>query len=146
MTMAMEKDMAMAIEKEEDQAMAMKVVNASTIREILTYPLLTSRLRDSFANLDTFCIPTAWRHAVCEREGESMSASSNTPTLLLMPAWSRSPRCPYLLVKSVTVFPENGSKGLPAVAGTYILSSSETGRLHHQFVECVLALLVDSWR
>ena len=48
MTMTLEEDMAMGIEKvekEEDHAMAMKVVNASTIREILTYPLLTSPLK-----------------------------------------------------------------------------------------------------
>ena len=53
-------------------------------------------------------------------------------TLLLMPAWEAS--APggqwagrYLGVKSVTVFPDNAARGKPAVLGTYLLLSAETG-------------------
>ena len=53
-------------------------------------------------------------------------------TLLLMPAWeTQSPGAPtagrYLGVKSVTVFPDNAARGKPAVFGTYLLLSAETG-------------------
>ena len=53
-------------------------------------------------------------------------------TLLLMPAWeavtSGSPFAGrYLGVKTVTVFPDNAARGKPAVFGTYLLLSAETG-------------------
>jgi ornithine cyclodeaminase len=53
-------------------------------------------------------------------------------TLLLMPAWQASaPGAAtagrYLGVKSVTVFPDNATRGKPAVFGTYLLFSAETG-------------------
>ncbi len=53
-------------------------------------------------------------------------------TLLLMPAWeARAPGSRdagrYMGVKSVTVFPDNATRGQPAVLGTYLLLSAETG-------------------
>ena len=53
-------------------------------------------------------------------------------TLLLMPAWEASAPSGasagrYLGVKSVTVFPDNAARGRPAVLGTYLLLSAETG-------------------
>ena len=53
-------------------------------------------------------------------------------TLLLMPAWeAAAPGSQfagrYLGVKTVTVFPDNASLGKPAVFGTYLLLSAETG-------------------
>jgi ornithine cyclodeaminase len=53
-------------------------------------------------------------------------------TLLLMPAWETSAPGAhgagrYLGVKSVTVFPDNAARGKPAVFGTYLLLSAETG-------------------
>jgi ornithine cyclodeaminase len=47
-------------------------------------------------------------------------------TLLLMPAWSEGN---YLGVKMVCVVPGNSGRGLPAISGTYILSSAKTGEL-----------------
>ncbi|MEP4766965.1 MAG: ornithine cyclodeaminase family protein [Roseibium sp.] len=47
-------------------------------------------------------------------------------TLLLMPAWSEGA---YLGVKMVSVVPGNSSRGLPAISGTYILTSAKTGEL-----------------
>src|SRR5262249_20786676 len=45
-------------------------------------------------------------------------------TLLLMPAW-RSGR--FIGVKSVTVFPDNATRGLASVMGVYLLLDGENG-------------------
>ena len=50
--------------------------------------------------------------------------NGNSGKLLLMPAW-RSGRS--IGVKIVTVFPDNAEQGIPAVFGSYILMSAETG-------------------
>jgi ornithine cyclodeaminase/alanine dehydrogenase-like protein (mu-crystallin family) len=47
-------------------------------------------------------------------------------TLLLMPAWSEGR---YIGLKTVTVFPDNGRLGLPAVTSYYMLMSAKDGRL-----------------
>lgn len=47
-------------------------------------------------------------------------------TLLLMPAWNEGS---YLGVKMVSVVPGNSTRGLPAISGTYVLSSAKTGEL-----------------
>ncbi|KAG0606889.1 hypothetical protein M758_9G176300 [Ceratodon purpureus] len=103
------------------------VITAPRIRQIVTYPLLIERLRGAYSEFSSFTIPPTSRHAIAT-SGSPQQGQSPSPSLLLMPAWGASSKCPYLLVKSVTVFPENGSKGLPAVAGTYVLSSLETGK------------------
>jgi ornithine cyclodeaminase len=48
-------------------------------------------------------------------------------TLLLMPAWTRG-QGSHVGIKVVTVFPDNGERGLPAVFGQYLLLDGETGR------------------
>ncbi len=45
-------------------------------------------------------------------------------TLLLMPAWQPGA---YIGVKLVSVFPGNTRRGLPAIYGSYLLSSGKTG-------------------
>ncbi|MBL0374212.1 ornithine cyclodeaminase family protein [Rhizobium sp. KVB221] len=47
-------------------------------------------------------------------------------TLLLMPAWVPGR---YFGVKMVSVFPDNSKRGLPAIFGSYLLSSGTTGEL-----------------
>lgn len=47
-------------------------------------------------------------------------------TLLLMPAWLPGD---YIGVKMVNVFPGNTVRGLPAIFGSYLLSSGRTGEL-----------------
>jgi ornithine cyclodeaminase len=47
-------------------------------------------------------------------------------TLLLMPAWVPGA---YIGVKLVSVFPDNHMRGLPAIYGSYILSSGKTGKM-----------------
>jgi hypothetical protein len=103
------------------------VITAPKIRQIVTYPLLIERLRGAYSEFSSFAIPPTTRHTIVT-SGSQQQRQSASPSLLLMPAWCTTPKRPYLLVKSVTVFPENGSKGLPAVAGTYVLSSLETGK------------------
>jgi len=53
-------------------------------------------------------------------------------TLLLMPAWEAAEpggetAGRFLGIKTVTVFPDNAARGKPAVFGTYLLLSAETG-------------------
>lgn len=45
-----------------------------------------------------------------------------------MPAWTGAVLGGFLGVKIVSVFPDNGGKGLPSVLGTYLLMDGETGR------------------
>jgi ornithine cyclodeaminase len=47
-------------------------------------------------------------------------------TLLLMPAWTEGR---YIGLKTVTVFPDNGRVGLPAVTSYYMLMSATDGQL-----------------
>ncbi len=119
------------------------VIDKSTIAEILSYPLLIEHLRKSFSKSSSFEIPERQHYAlVVEEEGlqEEERSSSGAGTLLLMPAWCQAPQSAYIGVKIVSVFPGNGSRGLPAVAGSYFLSSSETGwfffspQVRHQYL------------
>jgi ornithine cyclodeaminase len=48
-------------------------------------------------------------------------------TLLLMPAWTRG-AASRIGIKLVTVFPDNGARGLPAIFGQYLLLDGHTGR------------------
>jgi len=50
-------------------------------------------------------------------------ANGNSGTLLLMPAWSEH----HIGVKIVSVFPDNAKRGIPAVAGSYLLMDAPTG-------------------
>lgn len=103
------------------------MITAARVRNIVTHSLLIERLRGAYSEFSTFVIPPTTRHAIVTSGSQEQEELSASPSLLLFQAWGTAPECPYLLVKSVTVFPQNGSKGLPAVAGTYILSSLETG-------------------
>jgi ornithine cyclodeaminase len=47
-------------------------------------------------------------------------------TLLLMPAWTRGDES-HVGVKLVTVFPDNGKHGAPAIYGQYLLLDGKTG-------------------
>jgi ornithine cyclodeaminase len=76
---------------------------------------LIDRLREFFR--EGGAVPQRHHHTV-EVPGE------RDATLLLMPAWRTGTA---LGVKVVTVFPGNDARGLPAVAGLYLLLSAETG-------------------
>lgn len=91
-------------------------IDAATVRQRLPYPALVNVLEQAFRADIT--VPVRHHHTVPVNGGRD-------GTLLLMPAWS-SGRA--IGVKLVTVFPDNGQKNLPAVMGSYLLLSAETGQ------------------
>lgn len=96
----------------------MHVIDAAEIDRLLSFPALIDALADAFGG----GIVTPVRH---HHEIEQANAHA---TLLLMPAWTAPGREPaYLGTKVVTVFPDNGSRGLPSVLGTYLLMNGTTG-------------------
>src|SRR5262249_20777114 len=68
-------------------------------------------------------MPPRHHHTVAEPAGPG----SADATLLLMPAWTHGTPS-RLGVKVVTVFPDNGKRGLPAIYGQYLLLDGTTGR------------------
>lgn len=95
----------------------MRVVDAEAIDRALTFPALVAALSDAFAG--GFAAPPRHHHSVPRSDGPDA-------TLLLMPAWTEGTPG-FLGVKSVTVFPANGARGLPSVQGTYLLLDGATG-------------------
>jgi ornithine cyclodeaminase len=67
-------------------------------------------------------MPPRHHHAI-EAPGGAGSADA---TLLLMPAWTRGYQS-HVGIKLVTVFPDNGKHGLPAIYGQYLLLDGRTG-------------------
>ncbi len=91
----------------------MRVVGAAEIDAALSFPTLIDALAEAFrAGLTT---PTRHHHEIARNGAPA--------TLLLMPAWGGG----FLGVKVVSVFPDNGAKGLPSVLGTYLLMDGDTG-------------------
>jgi ornithine cyclodeaminase len=94
----------------------MRVITADEIDRALTWPALIEALRQGFrADIET---PVRHHHAIPQPGAEAM--------LLLMPAWT-SGEGSFLGCKVVTVFPDNGKLSKPAVLGSYLLMSGETG-------------------
>jgi ornithine cyclodeaminase/alanine dehydrogenase-like protein (mu-crystallin family) len=101
----------------------MRFFDGAAVDGRLAYPALVDILEAAFRK--GAIAPLRHHHAIA-LEGRPEA------TLLLMPAWEAS--APggqaagrYLGVKSVTVFPDNAARGKPAVLGTYLLLSAETG-------------------
>ena len=89
----------------------------------LAYPALVDTLQAAFAK--GAIAPPRHHHAVA-LDGRPEA------TLLLMPAWEARALGSafagrYMGLKSVTVYPDNAARGAPAVLGTYLLMSAETG-------------------
>jgi ornithine cyclodeaminase/alanine dehydrogenase-like protein (mu-crystallin family) len=102
----------------------MRIVTAAEIDSALSYPALVDVLAQAFL---TGAIAPPRHHHTMKLPGGAPDA-----TLLLMPAWTASaPGAEtagrYLGLKTVSVFPGNGARGLPAVQGAYLLMSAETG-------------------
>jgi len=93
----------------------MRVVTAAEIDGALTFPSLIDALREAFRG--GVVTPVRHHHEI-EREGAHA-------TLLLMPAWTAADG--YVGVKVVSVFPDNGARGLPSVLGAYLLMDGATG-------------------
>jgi alanine dehydrogenase len=96
----------------------MRVIGGDEIHLLLDFPSLIDALRAMFQG---GCeVPLRHHHTIAAR------AAEGTPgTLLIMPAWQvgRS-----LGIKIVTVFPDNVTRALPSVHGTYLLLDAATGR------------------
>jgi ornithine cyclodeaminase len=102
----------------------MRIVTADEIDAALSYPALVDLLEAAFRN--GAIAPPRHHHTI------RMPGGATDATLLLMPAWSATAAGAdtagrYLGIKTVSVFPDNGKRGLPAVQGAYLLMSGETG-------------------
>jgi len=95
----------------------MLVLDAAQTRAALPWGSLVKALADMFAR---GCVMPVRHHHEVEVPGEADA------TLLLMPAWQPGD---YIGVKMVSVFPGNQGRGLPAIHGSYLLSSGRTGEL-----------------
>jgi ornithine cyclodeaminase len=96
----------------------MRVVTAAEIDRALTFPALIDALAQAFRG--GVVVPVRHHHEI-ERE-------RSPATLLLMPAWTGASSAGGILgVKIVSVFPDNGARGLASVLGTYLLMDGETG-------------------
>jgi ornithine cyclodeaminase len=92
--------------------MAPVLVDAERTRAALPFGALIATLRDAFSAEAE--VPLRHRHTL-----------GDDAVLLLMPAWLGRTA---LGVKLVTVFAENGKRGLNAVSSTYLLCDGETGQ------------------
>lgn len=102
----------------------MRFIDADAIERALSYPALIDVLETAFRN-GAIAPPRHHHHVPLDGRPEA--------TWLLMPAITASgpgatTAGAYMGMKSVTVFPDNGSRfGKPGVFGTYLLLSTETG-------------------
>ena len=108
----------------------MRVVTSAEIDAALTYPKLVDVMEAAFR---AGAIAPPRHHHSMKMAQSSKAGGAADATLLLMPAWTASaPGADtagrYLGVKVVSVFPDNGARGLPAVQGAYLLMSGETGQ------------------
>jgi ornithine cyclodeaminase len=95
----------------------MLVLNEEQTRAALTWSELIEALAVMF---DDACVTPVRHHHDMEVPGEQNA------TLLLMPAWVPGR---YAGVKILSVFPDNAKRSLPAIFGTYLLSSATTGEM-----------------
>ena len=94
----------------------MKLITAEEIERALTWPALVEALREAFGADIT--VPVRHHHPIPQAGADA--------TLLLMPAWTTGEGS-FLGCKIVTVFPDNGKLSKPAVLGSYLLMSGNTG-------------------
>ena len=101
----------------------MRFLDGADVDAALRYPALVDTLA---SRIPKGAIAPPRHHHAVKLDGRPEA------TLLLMPAWeSRQSGSDlagrYMGVKCVTVFPDNATHGKPAVLGTYLLLSAETG-------------------
>lgn len=96
----------------------MRVITAAEIDQALAFPDLIEALGDAFRS--DLVTPVRHHHEIARPGGPA--------TLLLMPAWTGPATAEgFVGVKIVSVFPENGTRSLPSVMGTYLLMDGATG-------------------
>ena len=92
----------------------MRILSAADVDTALDDKRLIDRLDATFrAGCE---MPTRHHHTIKSQTGVDA-------TLLLMPAWTSA----RIGVKIVTVFPDNGRRGLPSIYGQYLLLDGATG-------------------
>lgn len=94
----------------------MRVITAEDIERVLTFPALVEALREAFRA--EIKVPLRHHHSIPQPGANAM--------ILLMPAWTAGEGS-FLGCKVVTVFPDNGKLSKPAVLGSYLLMSGNTG-------------------
>jgi ornithine cyclodeaminase len=97
-----------------------RILSADEVETRLDDLALIDRLEGLFRS---GCEMPARHHHTIAAPGGSGSADA---TLLLMPAWTGGQRG-HIGIKLVTVFPDNGKRGLPAIYGQYLLLDGSTG-------------------
>jgi ornithine cyclodeaminase len=95
----------------------MLVLDEEQTRAALAWPALIDAIGAMFKGE---CVMPVRHHHDMDVPGEERA------TLLLMPAWVPGR---YAGVKMVSVFPGNARRSLPAIFGTYLLSSATTGEM-----------------
>jgi ornithine cyclodeaminase/alanine dehydrogenase-like protein (mu-crystallin family) len=95
----------------------MLVLDELQTRDALGWPDLIEAIAKMFR---CGCVMPIRHHHHMEVPGE------NHATLLLMPAWQPGA---YSGVKVLSLFPDNAVRSLPAIFGTYLLSSGKTGEM-----------------
>jgi ornithine cyclodeaminase/alanine dehydrogenase-like protein (mu-crystallin family) len=95
----------------------MLVLDELQTRDALGWPALVEAIAKMFRS---GCVMPIRHHHHMEVPGE------NDATLLLMPAWQPGA---YSGVKVLSLFPDNAMRSLPAIFGTYLLSSGKTGEM-----------------
>lgn len=97
----------------------MRVVDADEIDSVLTCEALVDALAEAFAA--DLVAPVRHHHEIARGD--------ETATLLLMPAWTGAagPGDAHIGVKIVTVFPQNATRSLPSILGSYLLMDGTTG-------------------
>lgn len=95
----------------------MRIIPAADVETALDFDSLVERLRQAFRR--DIQVPTRHHHSLTE----GAEPGPNDGTLLLMPAWSSR----HIGVKVVTVFPDNATRNLPAVMGSYLLLDGRSG-------------------
>jgi ornithine cyclodeaminase len=93
----------------------MRIISAAEVEAALDWDSLIERLRQAFRRGAE--VPLRHHHKIAEGD----AALGN---LLLMPAWQAGR---VIGLKIVTVFPENGARGLPSVMGAFLLLDGRSG-------------------
>ncbi len=96
----------------------MRFFDADEIDRLLSFEALIPALEAAFRG--GIVAPVRHHHHVARPDADA--------TLLLMPAWTDGALSPaFLGTKIVTVFPGNGARSLPSIAGVYVLMDGATG-------------------
>ena len=96
---------------------ALRIVTADDIARVLRYDALIDALAEAFRS--DIAAPDKIAYFIPQPSGGEAK-------VLLMPAWSNTGER-FIGHKLVNVFPDNAKRGKPAVLGSYVLMSGDTG-------------------